>query len=531
MIKVMLVDDDVPMFKYLHKLIPWNEMGLQITATAQSGAKALQMFQETEPHLVITDIGMPKMDGIELADRLKQMNPDVRIIFLTCHEDFHYAKEAVKLKADDYLIKDELTADSLKQSVEKAVRLIGFMRDRSENISYREEVDRNRDLLKRSFWKQIVAEDYSEVTLSSGRKLGIDWKDLHFMLGLIHIDYSSLLRCYDLKDEQLIYYAIYNIAQELAESLKGVTVFAHEGLELYFVMNYQRNLVVNAHETFRRFAADLQSKAEAYLKVCTYFVNSYEFQGLKEIGNTLGELKLYNSSLYYEKASFHTMPSSHSRSFMNVFDPSGESFKETLLQAYRDKDIDAISDIIDNVAKQTAADQSSPSSLIAQLSQWVRLLEYDSGYDKDHALFHSGLERTVRLQETLQSVKGRIKTILFENSSDELSGIDKHKLQMIDRYIMEHLSENISLVSIANHLYLNPSYFSRYFKKMSGVNFTDYVHHSKMKIALQLLKNREMTIEMIAAKLGYSDRTYFSKVFKKYNGISPVDYKGKYGKL
>ncbi|GBG07704.1 hypothetical protein PAT3040_02262, partial [Paenibacillus agaridevorans] len=109
--------------------------------------------------------------------------------------------------------------------------------------------------------------------------------------------------------------------------------------------------------------------------------------------------------------------------------------------------------------------------------------------------------------------------------------IDSYKLQSIDSYIAAHLSDNISLVSIASHLYLNPSYFSRYFKKMTGVNFTDYVHRYKMKIALQLMKDKEMTIEMISAHLGYSDRTYFSKVFKKYNGVSPVDYKGKFRKL
>ncbi|MGO4495569.1 response regulator [Paenibacillus sp. 2RAB27] len=531
MMNVMIVDDDAPMIKYLLNLIPWNEMGLKIVATANSGVKALQLFEDTGPHLVITDIGMPKMDGIELSEQLKKLQPHVRIIFLTCHEDFHYARKAVKLNADDYLIKDELTADTLKQSVEKAVRHQSLMKEGTERLSYQEEVARNKDLLKRSFWKQIISGDHSEVTLTTGRRLGIEWKDPFFMLGLIHIDYSTLIKCYEIKDKQLIYYGLYNIAQELALSMDGISVFAEEGLELHCIMNYRHNLAVNPAESFRRFALDLQSKAETYLRLDTCIVFSNEFQGLTGIGKTYEELNQYNLGLYYERASLLKMPSKFTGLTFNGFETKEENFKEKLLHAYREEDIVAVSDVLDSAAERAAVEKSSSISFISQISQWVRLLENESGYDKDLSSFHSDLEKTVRLQETLQSVKERVRTIMHEVESEETQGIDKHKQQMIDRYILEHLSENISLVAIANHLYLNPSYFSRFFKKMTGLNFTDYVHHSKMKIALQMLKNRELTIEMIAAKLGYSDRTYFSKVFKKYNGISPVDYKGKHGRL
>ncbi|MFH5185898.1 response regulator [Paenibacillus sp. TAB 01] len=95
MFKVMLVDDDVPMLKYLSKLISWDGLNAEIVCTAQSGKRALQRFQETSPDLVITDIGMPQMDGLELSAELQKLKPGVRIIFLTCHEEFHYARKAV----------------------------------------------------------------------------------------------------------------------------------------------------------------------------------------------------------------------------------------------------------------------------------------------------------------------------------------------------------------------------------------------------------------------------------------------------
>ncbi|SDE20002.1 Helix-turn-helix domain-containing protein [Paenibacillus sp. UNCCL117] len=327
----------------------------------------------------------------------------------------------------------------------------------------------------------------------------------------------------------MIYYAVYNIAQELAGSFSGITVFTGEKLDLHLLINYRRDLTVNVHEFFRLFTADLQSKVRNYLKIEIYMVYSYEFQSMGQIGRALEELRLYNRELYYDTDSIGIMTQRHGRSEYHEV-AQQEGLKEKLFRAFHEKDMAALSHMIDKYAKQSAADKISPTSFIAQLSQWVRLLEYDSGYDKECNIFHSNLESTMRQQETLKCVLERISAILRESIPDEDEGIDRQKLKAIDRYISEHLSENISLVSIANHLYLNPSYFSRYFKKMTGINFTDYVDRHKMNIALEMIKDKEMSVEMIAAMLGYSDRTYFSKVFKKYNGISPVDYKGKSGR-
>src|SRR5574342_656542 len=124
MINIMLVDDDVPMIKYLLKLINWEDHGLNVVGTSYSSIKALEMFKKYKPDLVISDIGLPQMNGLELAEELKQIKPNVRMIFLTCHEDFHYAQKAIQLNADCYLIKDGLTREQLEDSLEKSIKKI-----------------------------------------------------------------------------------------------------------------------------------------------------------------------------------------------------------------------------------------------------------------------------------------------------------------------------------------------------------------------------------------------------------------------
>lgn len=529
----MLVDDDAPMIKYLLNLIPWDELRLQIVATAQSATKALQLFQTTEPDLVVTDIGMPKMDGIEMIDHMKKLRPELRVIFLTCHEEFGYAKEAIKLNADGYLIKDELSAEELKRTIEKAVLLIDIIQDSTEKISYQEEAARNRDLLKRSFWKQVVSGNNSNGVIKSGKRLGINWDNPYFILGRIHIDYSSLLLNYSLKDKHIIKYALYNIAQEFTESINGITVFSDDGQDadecqdLILVMNYRKNLVENSYEAYRRFAIELNKKVQAYVKIETFFVYGNEFQGLDRIGKEMENLKRFNQWLYYDTATIRGKSSDYdSNIYSDKIFLINRNVKEALLQAYHDKEINTICDIIDNFAQQAVEDKTLPSLLISQFRQLAQIIENESEHVKDQTMFHSGLVHTERLQETSESVKEWVRKIM---TSNEYTNANITKTQVIDRYIAEHLSENMTLVSMANYLYLNPSYFSRYFKKLTGVNFTDYVHRYKMNVAIEMMKNKEMTTEMISIKLGYSDRTYFSKVFKKYCGISPGDYKSSIG--
>ncbi|MFB9326535.1 response regulator [Paenibacillus aurantiacus] len=527
MYKAMLVDDDAPMLKYLNKLLPWRELGVAVAATAQSGAKALERFKEEAPQLVITDIGMPHMDGLALAAELRAIRPDVRIIFLTCHEDFHYARKAVQLDADDYLIKDELTADSLRHSVEKSIRLLQAQQDRASQLSYRDEVERNRDVLKQAFWKQVSGGDHSEVALASGRRLGIDWRAPYFMLGLVHIDFASLLRGYGLKDAPLLHYALYNIAQEMAHDLGGMTVFAEEGRGLVCLLNYERNLAVNTLALFRRFAEDLAAKAEAYLRIALTICHSGETQGLGGLAGMVQELKRFSRTrMFYEQGGVVAISRQpeETAALASAFEADRE--KEQLITAFRDRDLAAMLAIVDELAAKAEQARAPRAQVVAVFAQWVRLLEAEAGYDKENALFLTELQHAVRLAETAQSVKTRLASIVHALPESPAAYAIDPKPKQIDRYITEHLSENVSLVTMASHLYMNPSYFSRYFKKMTGVNFTDYVHRFKMNIALQMMRDKDATIEMISVRLGYSDRTYFSKVFKKYMGMSPGDYRG-----
>ncbi|MBU5442215.1 response regulator [Paenibacillus sp. MSJ-34] len=522
--RMMLVDDDVPMLSYLEQLLPWDELGLRITASACSSVQALRLFKEKDPQLVITDIGLPQMDGVELAMEMKKINPDVRIIFLTCHEDFYYARKAVQISADDYLIKDELDSDKLKESVLKAVSHLDEITSRLEQLSNRIEIQRHKNLLKQSFMKQILSGDDSDSAKQLGLRIGVVWKKNDFLMALGMFDYASFAARYSFKDLPLIRFALYNIAENVALGMDGISVFQDEEGTILLIYNYEKNLAVNAHERFGRYMDQVHSAVQEYIKVRMRVVVSNPFRDVQSIGSVHSRLKQYDSDLYYDSVSYAVLQEWKPAEWLRTPHMT-TGVRAAFLSAAREGNPESILELFDQSLAEMKESAVYPSRGLSECSQMIRMIEFELGYQVESESFHYYLLHSGRIEETLELIRMRIRHVMGPAANSGIMFSKTPRLKIIEDYVREHLSENITAVTMANRLFLNPNYFSRYFKKLTGMNFTDYVHRLKMDIAAQMIKNDAGKIEVISMKLGYSDRTYFSKVFKKYNGVTPSEYR------
>ncbi|MDQ6422674.1 response regulator [Paenibacillus sp. LHD-117] len=521
---VMLVDDDYPMLKFLERVLPWEEHGLRLAGSALTSQKALELFKEKNPQIVISDIGLPHMDGIELTAEMKRLKPELRVIFLTCHEDFHYARKAIGVGADDYLIKDELTPEKLSDSLNKSVVLLSETVKQKELLEKRVEVQRNKDVLKQSFMNRIKSGETSDSVRQLGLRIGIDWNKPQFIAGILRMDYASFIRQYALKDLKLIRYALSNIMDDFAEAKEGLSVIGGEDGDIGIVYNFENNLALNAHGRLADFIRQVGEAAKNYIRIEIRFVISRSFQGMETIGPMFGKLRTFRQGCYYERK-----PDAVMREYKELPWQEAAYFalqaKTEWMDAFARVDAAGLKDILRRIAHEAAEAKADPAKWLGDCSQFIRMLEFESRYSRDSDLFHQCLLRSGDLNETIELAVGRIEQIMDSMTEEAMAFSKTPKLQVIESYVRSHLSENISSVSMANYLFLNPSYFSRYFKKLTGMNYTDYVHRLKMGIAAQMMKNKEATIEVISGRLGYSDRTYFSKVFKKYVGVSPSDYK------
>ncbi|KOR89075.1 response regulator transcription factor [Paenibacillus solani] len=526
MYRVMLIDDDVPMLKVLQQMIDWEANNLQIAGSTYSSAKALHMFEEVQPDIVITDIGLPQKNGIELADHFIRMKPEVRIVFLTCHEDFHYAQQAVKLQADDYLIKDQLTAEQLEESLGKSMHLL----KKRTGLIHRETANYNSQLYRQDLLQRVINGSPSEATLAYAAQIGISWTYPWFMMGLVSIQLSSFDKRFRQTEFPLILYAVYNIAAELSELYEGITPFMEQG-NIVILYNYRLNLAQNASLHFHNFLQRLRYQCVHFLKIQPNVIAVTDKMELSSIGSIYQEI-LHGKYEFYESTNYTITEVSQIRSrwFQNAPQRFLDSYVSELERMLIKQDLDGLRTTLQKIARSAKELSIEPGDVARDLSSILRSIElmFSSLKFGEELFAYLALARS--LEDMMELVESKLVQMMGARQTGTGMGstTNEPKLQVIQQYIDQHLDDNITSIDMARYLYLNPSYFSRYFKRLTGLTFTDYVHQYKMKIATKKLRMSGQNLESLAMGLGYSDRTYFSKVFKKYVGSTPSEYKAKY---
>jgi two-component system response regulator YesN len=534
MYKVMMIDDDMPVLKYLQELIDWRALGFEVCASTFSSVKALQLFEEHKPDLIITDIGIPQINGIQLAERFKKAQPDVGVIFLTCHEDFHYAKQAIALEAEQYLIKDELTAETLEASIRKYVKKMSAIRDIKDSSSTRNTVQRNMIMLKQSFVERITKVKAADTLKEYAKELNMDWKHPHFMVAVASINYTAFAHRYTYKDSNLLEHAVLNIAENICLEHNAYSALIDKDSNLLLVYNFYNKMGGNPIAVFERFLEDLHEKVKQYLSLELSYDLTKTVHELTAMGEWYVKLLRERHNRFYEREMLFRVTDRVSEVHWSLTGADlMHSLEESFLSVYKQGNLTEILAELSRVKSNAVQWRVNPDVLKTTLMRWLRMVWKDNPLQDDFERCALKITTIDPFFELISlAVEAVHETHAVSNPSYAVghafseSIANKHpRLQEIERYIMEHLSENISSVTISNVLHLNPSYFSRYFKRLKGENFTDYVHSLKMRIAAKVLLESDETIEYIGHSLGYSDRTYFSKVFKKYNGMSPNEYK------
>lgn len=521
--KVMLIDDDVPMLEYVAHLLEALDLELKLVASASSSGQALEDFHETLPDLVVIDIGLPGMDGLELAEAFRITKPEVRLIFLTCYEDFRYSKRAFQLEADDYLIKDELSTEQLKVSLGKAISRFRSREELLERYSFQQAVERNKEVLRQSFLKQLLSPGSDSThTLLLGERLGISWKLPYFRQGFIHIDAASLAERYSYGDVPLIHFAVNNIAMELSAGPEAITPVLTEDMGIYLIWNVAEPDA--SYQPLIDFMESVWEKAEQYLKIKVrgfYSAQTVLLQQFDTVYKTLGECR---DDSFYEEAKAVTAMGPRA-ALLQTTERRWDKERARLSLALEEGNTAWIDMAVNPWIQYVTSERLLPRLVKEICGDFVRQMVFESGGVAESSFF-IWLGQAVHIDEAVRLTKRELRNLWRQHTLAPVPIQGKDiRLQTIDQLLDEHVDQMITSVEMAEHLHLNASYFSRYFKKLAGVNFTDYVNQYKINMAITMLSRQNETVENVAYTLGFSDRAYFSKVFKKYSGKSPSEYK------
>ena len=499
--KVLIVDDDFLVRTYLKQMINWEAHGFYIVGDAKNGREALEILQSSGADILIADVSMPIMDGIELTRQVKKISPRTHILILSCHDDFIYVKEAMKLGIDDYLLKNNLTEETLLDALNK----ISF--DAEENSDIERLALIGRKKLREDFFKafdagndklnELARDANFDINFQTAAALMIipkNWHEREQLLTegerenfLSAFSEMALNTCRNLlggRVHPLIFDSerggffhwgliVDGFSKEIAERLSNFAKL-YFNLELKIFISPPRKILAELSSAWQKIYDD---RADSYYLdekiISVEEISPLEIriaEGLKSSGRELIEALSFTDE---------------------DFSVALKIFREKLLGAKLHPEI--LSTFIGELFK--AERNLLPSPLQAEnFSEWFS-----------------------RLEKFLRELRGR-------QGKDYLHPA----IRLALKYIEAHYHEDISQSDVAEAVHLNPSYFSTLFKKSLDKGFSDYLTELRIEHIKERLATTSEKIKNIAAAGGFSDYQYFVKVFKKNTGLTPGQYREKF---
>ncbi|MCR5053596.1 MAG: response regulator [Lachnospiraceae bacterium] len=518
MYKVLLVDDE-PIIKIaLRSIIPWEEHNMTICATASNGAEGLKLVSELSPEIIITDLKMPEMDGLEFIRHLKSHGFNGQILVLSNYEDFDSVRSALKLGANDYLLKIKIQAETLLETLNNAIHELEESSQVENAVSDSALDDVMADLLK-SFLLGEESIDafrgtYPDIDFSFAEKPCVFF-DLYFS----PTELSRQSRVISAYMKNTVWEAFQGIAKPYILVPNHYSILIYLPKESITVDDFDATLLsgklINRFELYHSLSPVVMhhtslssiSDARDALRKCSEILTLQFYRDLSVVDVSKLSLTHFIEGIYYKDLA------------KQILKNGASSISDTM---------DSLSAII------TICDKSNvyPEILKSLFVKTLGHLEFlRSNLDSDT---HDYFIEVCELLMTSSSAKS-----LFDDMSAAIqtlvSGISaenadpnryKAEVRKALDYINENYSEQISLSTISEHVNLSSSYLCKIFKMATGVSITSYLSDLRMKKAKELLSSSDNSIKEISHAVGIDDQLYFSRMFKKFYGVSPSEFRG-----
>lgn len=507
LLTVLIVDDDLPIRQEL-RLFPWESHGFDLVGEASNGEEALRFCRNFTPDVVVTDITMPVMDGLALFRTLREEYPETLVILLTCHSEFAYAREAMKLGAIEYLVKVTMDEDDLGHALGKAKEAHARERSLRRSETERHRWERSKELRR-----------YAE----SGETAGIaDYLQQTFGLGLpIRL---SALHVEARKESRLL------VKREVEETLTKLErphmpfswIAAEDGVYLLlFEQAEQRNasaLRNKLEATMDALIRDIDSRL-AYLSEAfrLYAVIGEPIRESADFSSCCRSVTKEHPNRFYDATSrIFIAGTAEAAALMDEL--ANVEIRGKLRSAKQDRE-KLVHDLKNELPRWAAKFRIDPDALKIWTADWLR--------EWLHEQVGSG--RASGAAKALHEARniGELTAVLVHEV--EAAGGKKHKLRKeiadAQLYISEHLEQSITLSVVAEQVGLSPHYLSRLFREEAGISFNDYVTKLRMDKAVHLLQTTSMRVYEVASAVGIPSYRYFNTTFREYTGAVPTDYK------
>ena len=538
--KIFLVEDEFVIRNGIKNIIEWEKEGYEFVGEASDGELAYPMILKERPDILITDIKMPFMDGLELSRLVRRELPDIKILILSGYNEFDYAKEAIKLGVTDYLLKP-ISSVRLLEALKEVCQLISQEKEEKELLKrYSEEMKENMEHEKMKFFGQMISGELSAGNvIDAGRRYGMNLSAQMYVVILFKIlppfqeqklqeqrlSEKTVEAC-NMLDEITVKvpYAYsfqrgvdgwaFLLTAENEEEIQGKTEWFLEKLKGIMQQCGEQKYFGGIGSPVSRIGEVRTSFMEADRAFAARFTHELnQIVSLKDLRGMQGEDRL-------EMSSFGEI--GHSRELIEKFLNSGTIEEvESFSWAYLDE-IPA-----DNLKSTLMRQYITMDIYIVTMSFCEKMEISDEKLHKEAEELKNAMQRIHSLEEIRKYVVRLLSKAI--EVRDTVSGRRYSDIILAaqEQIAKTYMSEKISLNTVAASVGMSPSYFSSVFSREVGRTFVEYLTEIRMEKAKELLMCSPMKTSEIGYEVGYTDPHYFSYIFKKTQGCSPKDYRAR----
>ncbi len=525
--KVIIADDEKWVRAAIIKTIPFDRLGLTLMCEASNGIEALEACRAYKPDILVTDIKMPGITGLELIRELHDRMPEIKIIIISGYGEFEYAKEAMNYGITHYILKpvDEHEISQVLLKVKESI--LNERKQNEENNLIKMQYEKTKSLLLDKFLNQLVAPNC-------------------FTLEFIRNELKNFALSFDQPYFTVIIFLPGRAVSESGSSIRKCKIFIKRTMKRCLkavtftntAKDYEIISVVNHGQSI-----DSSFMPEAF-SLCISLYNKYFGGGLSVGVSTSAhritrlpdlyrqscealQLKFWDDTekvFYYEQGGLCDTLNAHiEEEILNDIALNIKTSECKPAISYADSiynRLKALRPVRPELVKEFF--WTFVQSITNRLSIQLSFIEYELLLTGIHP--YERIKSAVSLSELISSVKEMLGHICAHYTQKN-STADENVIETAKKFIEDNFDKNLSLEQASRYVHLNPTYFSELFKKSTGMSFVDYKNLLRIENAKKLLTTTCLNIDKISGSLGYTDPKYFSKLFKKMTGKTPQDYK------
>lgn len=540
MYKVLIIDDEEPLREAIRILGDWERLQVDTVLEATDGKSGLDMLREHKPDLVMVDMKMPEMNGVEFLRVVETEFPELLTIVISGYNDFEFTRQAIHSKVLDYLLKP-INRQDLNQALGKAIGLLEAKREiRSESIRRNIAFNMSLPKLKEKIYFSIIERSFKKQSNKAFLALiGAEEENLRYgTLVLRILNMESIRDSRFNSDTELLYFAVANVINEMSD----------DGLQCFSFANpKQEREIIAVYTANGGYPQELLFRSEQLLKrVVSTLSSLFGIIAAGGVGQSCGDpLELADS---YEAASSSlkaidllkltgkaVIGSGDQRKARDVHSLTGRMpiLRSALEAGNLNHAKTVLGEFVRKVRSSAFFGLGDADRMVREIVVLFNDMALELGVSSDRLPPFSGERglRSVRVMTdfaTFDEFEGllmRVMEYYSEQIRQAMAGRRPFNVEDIKEYIDNHYYEDIKISMFTEKYFLSREYLMKLFKQQYGYGIHEYVQKVRMDKAQELLDDSTLKIQEISEMLGYKDKNYFSKAFRNYYAISPSEYR------